>query len=94
LDHAASSLASGRGNNRVLLGVLESKDTNEAEEVMSDKKQKATTSVPSRIEFPNVADRDLNAPEGEAVTMLDYEGQTVVTYRVAEKRAKPAQGAS
>ena len=61
---------------------------------MSDKKQKAAVSVPSRTEFPNLADRDLNAPDGEAVTMLDYEGQTLVTYRVADKRAKPAQGAS
>ena len=61
---------------------------------MSDKKQKAAMSVPSRIEFPNLADRDLDAPAGEAVTMLDYEGQTVVTYRVADKHAKPAQGAS
>jgi hypothetical protein len=61
---------------------------------MSDKKQKASMSVPSRIEFPNLADRDLNEPKGEAVTMLDYEGQTVVTYRVADKRAKPAQGTS
>ena len=61
---------------------------------MSDKKQKAAIRVPSQIEFPNVADRDLNAPEGQAVTMLDYEGQTVVTYRAGDKRAKPAQGTS
>ena len=61
---------------------------------MNDKKQKAAMKVPSQIEFPNLADRDLNAPAAAAVTMLDYEGQTVVTYRVADKRAKPAQGAS
>ena len=61
---------------------------------MSDKTQKAAMRVPSQIEFPNVANHDLNAPEGQAVTMLDYEGQPVITYRVADKRAKPAQGAS
>ena len=68
---------------------------------MSGKKQKAAPSgapkavkEPSRIEFPNLTAPGLNAPEVQAVPMLDYEGSPVVTYSVADKRAKPARGAS
>jgi hypothetical protein len=68
---------------------------------MSDKKQKASPSdapravkVPSRIEFPNVTARDLDAPEVQAVTMLDYEGSPVATYGIGENRAKHSRGAS
>jgi hypothetical protein len=52
---------------------------------MSDKKQKTK----------KVQDRNLDVlQEPAAVTMLDYEGQTVVTYSVVDKRAKPSRGAS
>ena len=45
---------------------------------MRDKKQ-TTNKDPVRIEVPGK----------QTVTMLDYEGQTVVTYSVADKRTKP-----
>jgi len=61
---------------------------------MSDKKQKAGVKVPGRVEWPNLTERDLDVPEGQAVTMLDYEASSVVTYGVADKRAKPSRGAS
>jgi hypothetical protein len=68
---------------------------------MSGKKQKAAPSdarkavkEPSRMEFPNLTARDLDAPEVQAVTMLDYEGSPVVTYGIRENRAKRSRGAS
>ncbi len=66
---------------------------------MSGKKQKAAPSdapkavEPSRMEFPNLTARDLDAPEVQAVTMLDYEGSPVVTYGIGET-AKRSRGAS
>ena len=87
------------GNRRHLSGVFESKDIDEGEEVMTGKKQKATSpeppkavNEPSSLEFPNVTVER----EEQAVTMLDYEGSPVVTYSVGEKGAKrkSSRGAS
>jgi hypothetical protein len=62
-------------------------------EVMTNKKQKAkAVKLPGRVEMPNVTVR--NAPDEQAVTMLDYEGSPVVTYRAADKGARPSRGAS
>ena len=36
----------------------------------------------------------LEVPRKQTVTMLDYEGQPVVTYSVVDKRAKPSRDAS
>ena len=79
------------GNRRHLSGVFESMDIDAGEEVMTGKKQKATSpeapkavNVPSRLEFPNVTVER----EEQAVTMLDYEGSPVVTYRVGDSGPK------
>ena len=38
--------------------------------------------------------RNFEVPGKQTVTMLDYEGQPVVTYSVVDKRAKPSRDAS
>ena len=65
---------------------------------MTGKKQKAAplkaVKEPTRVEMPNLKAPDLDPHQKQTVTMLDYEGSPVVTYSVADNRAKPSRGTS
>jgi hypothetical protein len=59
---------------------------------MTGKKQKAAAPVaakavtePSHLEVPNLTTRDANGAVKQTITMLDYEGSPVVTYRVGAR---------
>ncbi len=66
---------------------------------MTGKKQKTAPPVaakaakePSHVEVPNLTPRDAGGGGAkQTITMLDYEGSPVVTYRVGDKSAKPGR---